>query len=92
MDAKAPENLSYELFELLSSFRNTVEGVLACNNQNVWNVFGGLSRTKKAVFNILVNGLRTSDNKDRCAVQGEDSSAVQVNRFLNFFNYMVFFF
>ncbi|XP_002161093.2 run domain Beclin-1-interacting and cysteine-rich domain-containing protein isoform X1 [Hydra vulgaris] len=72
MDAKTPENISYELFELLSSFINTVEGVLACNNQNVWNVFGGLSRTKKTVFNILVNGLRSSDNKDRCERENEN--------------------
>ncbi|XP_065644291.1 run domain Beclin-1-interacting and cysteine-rich domain-containing protein isoform X2 [Hydra vulgaris] len=82
MDAKTPENISYELFELLSLFINTVEGVLACNNQNVWNVFGGLSRTKKTVFNILVNGLRTSDNKDKCERENEKEIQMLTEQFL----------
>ena len=48
-----------KLFECMTFMRKTTDGILACTNTrgNVWNVFGGLSRTKKAVGNILTHEL-----------------------------------
>ena len=61
----AAEIITVELFRCINYMRTTVDGILACNNPNVWNVFGGLSRTKKAVFDILANELRMSGNKSK---------------------------
>ena len=54
----------YRLYECMTFMRKTVDGILACTNTrgNVWNVFGGLGRTKKAVCNILTHELRPSHN------------------------------
>ena len=80
MDARTVNNISEKLFDCFNYMRSTVEGILACNNPSVWNVFGGLSRTKQAVFNILVNELRTQNSYKQRQVE-QDSLKV----FLYFF-------
>lgn len=61
MDEGVPERITEELFEIFCYMRNTFEGIVACNNPNVWNVFGGLNRAKKATFNVLTHELRSSN-------------------------------
>ena len=57
-----------------------MDGILACTNTrgDIWNVFGGLSRTKKAVAGILTNELRDNCVTSTLSDTGEDRDAIMV--------------
>ena len=74
------ETKTLELYKCMNYMMTTVDGILAANNPNVWNVFGGLSRAKKAVFDIFTNGLRLYDEKS-----SED--IIMVSYFYHFFEH-----
>ena len=62
MDYRQYQKSAEELHRCFTAMRTTTEGILASNSINVWNVYGGLNRAKNAIFDILSNGLRTSEN------------------------------
>lgn len=73
MDDEDPLAIAENHFMKFSFIRNTTEGVLIAGNPNVWNVLGGLSRTKQAVFDIIASNLRyglpSSQEKDPLKVR-----------------------
>jgi len=61
MEEEDSNKIVEDFFLKINYIRNTVDGILVSGNPNVWNVFGGLSRTEKAVFDAITNNLRNED-------------------------------